>query len=107
MDKIQERIDVMFEKYDRICEIADNTSSVQELDQAVGAFIDEYGQDELVSFLLIDMLRTSNAGRAAQLMFSLWLSGDGAFEMCKYLHENPEATEGQIMWKCRQILGRE
>ena len=107
MDKIQERIDVMFEKYDRIYEIADDTSSNQELDQVVEAFIDEYGKDKLTSLLLNDMLRVSNAGRAAQLMFSLWLSGDDAFEMCKYLLENEDATEGQILWKCRQILGRE
>ena len=51
MDKIQERIDVMFEKYDRIYEIADDTSSNQELDQVVEAFIDEYGKDKLTSLL--------------------------------------------------------
>ena len=107
MDKIQEEIAIMRKKYKQICEIAAEASTEQEVSQAVDAFIDEYGTDDLGSCLLIDILRMSNAGRAARLMLALWLSGDDAFEMCEYLLENEDATEGQILWKCRQILGRE
>jgi hypothetical protein len=54
---------------------------------------------------LIELLDSSKAGEAAQMMSFLWLKTDEhMLEMCKYLLHNPEATEGQILSKCRQIL---
>ena len=48
----------------------------------------------------------SNAGQAARLMMFLWLDTEEQMqEMQAYLVSNPEATEGQLLWKCRQILG--
>ena len=50
----------------------------------------------------------SNAGRAARLMMFLWLdTEEQMLEMQEYLDSNPEATEGQILHKCRMILGEE
>lgn len=57
---------------------------------------------------LIELLDSSKAGEVAQMMSFLWLKTDEQMlEMCRFLLHTPEATEGQIMWKCRQILGRE
>ena len=55
---------------------------------------------------LLGLLRLSNAGRAAELMLMFCLeTEEQQLAMCEYLLENEEATEGQILWKCRQILG--
>ena len=55
---------------------------------------------------LIGLLRSSKAGKAAQMMVFIWLKTDEQMlEMCKYLLENEDATEGQILRKCRQLLG--
>ena len=52
------------------------------------------------------LLRMSKAGKAARLLTFIRLTeGEQQLEMCEYLLENEEATEGQILWKCRQILG--
>ena len=59
---------------------------------------------------LLGLLQLSNAGRAAELVLMIRFataSENQQLEMCEYLLENEDATEGQILWKCRQILGRE
>ena len=57
---------------------------------------------------LLGLLQLSKAGRAAEIMLMIRFataSEEQQLEMCEYLLENEEATEGQILWKCRQILG--
>lgn len=51
------------------------------------------------------LLRMSKASRAARIMTFMKLTEEAQqLEMCEYLLENEEATEGQILSKCRQIL---
>ena len=63
--------------------------------------------------LLYEQLKKTKAGTAAKMMIMLWLAGeDSAAEekqqtMLKYLLENKKATEGQILHKCRMLLGQE
>ena len=54
------------------------------------------------------LLRMSKAGKAARLLTFMRLTEEEQqLEMCEYLLENEEATEGQILHKCRMILGEE
>ena len=63
--------------------------------------------------LLYEELKKTKAGTATKMMIMLWLAGEDAVEedqqqtMLKYLLANPESTEGQILHKCRMILGQE
>jgi hypothetical protein len=63
--------------------------------------------------LLYEQLKKTKAGTAAKMMIMLWLAGEDPEEeekqqtMLEYLLENEEATEGQILHKCRMILGEE
>lgn len=58
--------------------------------------------------LLIEYLMLSKAGEAAQMLVFIWLkTEEQKWEMCRFLRYNPDATEGQILWKTRQILGEE
>lgn len=93
--------------YVRVMEIAEKGTE-QELHESIDEFFKEYGEEEFFNLLLYLGLEQSNAGKAARLMIFLWLDGkEQRWEMCQFLRDNPEATEGQILHKCRMILGKE
>jgi hypothetical protein len=111
MTKLEHEKDREIEKewaaYDRVMEIAEKGTE-QELCESIDEFIKECGEEEFFNLLLYHGLEQSNAGKAARLMIFLWLDGkEQRWEMCQFLRDNPEATEGQILHKCRMILGKE
>ena len=100
-----EKFEQAMDSYNHLFDLAE-TATNEELFRYIDEFVAVFGKDQLTNLLLIDALHLSDAGYAAQLMIFLWLhEEEHRWAMCQYLRQNPNATEGQILWKCRQLLG--
>lgn len=106
-EKVRESVKKSRAAYDRIIEMSE-IGTDEEFHESIDEFFKEYGEEEFFNLLLYLGLEQSNAGKAARLMIFLWLDGkEQRWEMCQFLRDNPEATEGQILHKCRMLLGKE